>query len=151
MKQLVISQEALEKLKKDLEEHTSKRRELAERIERAKEMGDLSENFEYHEAKDAQGLNEAKIRELQHAIKTAIIADTSEKTGNVILGSKVEVKTSNKKQTFTIVSFNEADPSNGKISNESPIGEALLGHNEGDTVEVETPAGIMAFTIISID
>lgn len=150
MEPVIVSKEALDKLKSDLEILKSKRREMSERIERAKEMGDLSENFEYHEAKDAQGMNEAKIRDLETKIKSAIVQDSTNNTGNVVLGSVVDVEFNAVKKQFTIVSFNEADPGSGKISNESPIGKALLGHNEGDSVQVETPTGTTEFKIIKI-
>ena len=150
MKQIILTNAALEKLKIELSELKEKRKELAERIERAREFGDLSENFEYHEAKDAQGMNEARINELNTITKTAIIQEKTCEGGAIEMGSEIIVEVNNLSHKFTIVSFNEADPSKGKISNESPIGSALIGHCENDEVIVQTPGGSVKYKIISV-
>jgi len=152
MNEQIISQEGYDKLKDELNLlATVRRKEIAERIERAKELGDLSENAEYSEAKDAQALNEGRILELTNVLKnvTVVANDTSHESVN--MGSKVTVKSEGGEKQYTIVSFNEADPINGKISNESPLGVAFLGKHKGETVEVETPRGVMKYKIIKIE
>ncbi len=152
MNEQIISQEGYDKLKDELTLLTmSKRKEIAERIERAKELGDLSENAEYSEAKDAQALNEGRILELTNTLKNVTVVQHEDSNEQVIMGSKVTVKTSDKEKQYTIVSFNEADPLNGKISNESPIGVAFLNKKKGDSVEVETPKGIVKYKILQIE
>lgn len=149
MKKTILTQQALDKLKKELEELKGKRKELTERIEKALEFGDLSENFEYHEAKDSQGLNESRIIELENLVKTAEVAE-NHSSDIINLGSNVEVEVNGQKKNFEIVSFNESNPAEGKISNESPIGQALIGHSKGDEVEVEIPSGNVFFKILEI-
>lgn len=153
MNEQIISQEGYNKIKEELNYLTiTKRKEIAERIERAKELGDLSENAEYSEAKDAQALNEGRILELSNILKNVTIVDNSGSKHEVLMGSKVTVlsKEGQEKQ-YTIVSFNEADPINGNISNESPLGVAFLHRKKGDEVEVETPRGILKYKIINIE
>ncbi len=148
MPEQIITQEGYNKLK---EEHdylsTVKRREIADRIERAKELGDLSENAEYSEAKDAQALNEGRIMEILNILKNVTIVNKASDSDEVSMGSKVSVKLDGKEKEYTIVSFNEADPLNGLISNESPLGMAFLGKKKGDTVKVETPRGMVSYKI----
>jgi len=152
MNEQIISQEGYDKLKDELTLlTTTKRKEIAERIERAKELGDLSENAEYSEAKDAQALNEGRILELTNTLKNVTVVQHEDSNESVVMGSKVTVKTSDKEKQYTIVSFNEADPLNGKISNESPIGVAFLNKKKGDSVEVETPKGIVKYKILQIE
>ena len=148
----IITQEGYDKLKGELDYlSTTKRREIADRIERAKELGDLSENAEYSEAKDAQALNESRIIELTNTLKNVTVVDNNHGTSdNVSMGSTVTAKCDGKEKTYTIVSFNEADPLNGKISNKSPLGVAFLGRKRGETVEVETPRGIINYKITKI-
>ncbi len=151
MNEQIISQEGYDKLKEELNNlATTKRKEIAERIERAKELGDLSENAEYSEAKDAQGLNEGRILELTNILKNVTVVQNSVSNDEVVMGSRVIAQTNNQEKEYTIVSFNEADPLSGKISNESPLGVAFLHHAKGDTVEVETPKGKMKYKIIKI-
>jgi transcription elongation factor GreA len=146
----IITQDALDKMQAELEALKAKRGEITARIEAALAHGDLSENFEYHEAKDTQGMNESRIKELEHMIKNAQVVEKTT-TGNVGLGSEVVVEVMGNEMTFEIVSFNQADPANGKISNESPIGVALLGHKAGDAVMVETPSGSQVeYKIVSV-
>ncbi len=151
MSEQIISPEGYEKLKNELKHLTTvKRREVAERIERAKELGDLSENAEYSEAKDAQALNEGRVLELTNTLKNVTVVDNIKNSNEVSMGSTITVKVNNSERTYTIVSFNEADPINGLISNESPIGLAFLGKRKGDKVKVQTPKGEVNFQILKI-
>jgi transcription elongation factor GreA len=153
MNEQIISQEGYDKIKNELTFlSTVKRKEIAERIERAKELGDLSENAEYSEAKDAQALNEGRILELSNILKNVTVVENNGSKHEVLMGSKVTVKTDKgNEKTFVIVSFNEADPLEGKISNESPLGVAFLHHKKGDEVEVETPRGLVKYKITKIE
>lgn len=147
----IISQEGYDKLKNELENLTRvKRREIADRIQRAKDMGDLSENAEYSEAKDAQAFNEGRIAEITQMLKNLTVVDTTSSKGSVGMGSQVTVKTDGKEKVFTIVSFNEADPLEGKISNESPLGHAFLDKKKGDKVIVSTPRGEKEYEILKV-
>jgi transcription elongation factor GreA len=151
MNEQIISQEGYDKLKDELTFlTTTKRKEIAERIERAKELGDLSENAEYSEAKDAQALNEGRVLELTNTLKNVTVVQHEDSNDQVLMGSKVTVKADKEKQ-YTIVSFNEADPLNGKISNESPLGVAFLNKKKGESVEVETPKGTVKYKILKIE
>ncbi len=152
MSEQIISQEGYNKLKDELNLlSTTRRKEIAERIERAKELGDLSENAEYSEAKDAQALNEGRVLELTNILKNVTVVANDSSGGEVIMGSKVTVKSDGQEKQYTIVSFNEADPLNGKISNESPLGTAFLGKRKGESVEVETPRGLVKYKIVKIE
>jgi len=152
-----ISIESLRKIKEELKDREiTKRQEIAKRLEEAKELGDLSENAEYSSAKEAQAFNEGKIIELKEIIeKSTLIKLTRKIQKKIQIGSIIEAKLINgrsgsKKQTFIIVGFHEADPAQGKISNESPIGQAFLEHQVGDIIEVGTPNGNMKYKIIGI-
>src|SRR3989338_3944143 len=150
-----ISQEDLEKLKSELYNlRTKKRKEIAERIEEAKSLGDLSENAEYIESREAQAFNEGRIRELEEIIKNSIIiGDQKSKSGvySVQVGDTVEVKNEKgEKQAYTIVGSNGADPAQNKISNESPLGKAFLFRIPGEEVEVFTPIGKVKYKILGI-
>ena len=150
MPPVYVTQEGLEKLKKELQElKTVRRKEVAGRIERAKDMGDLSENAEYSEAKDEQGFIEGRIIELESMIPNAVIIEHIE-TGCCSVGSTVRVSAAGKEKEYTIVGANEADPLAGRISNESPLGIAFLGKCAGDTVEVKVPSGKIVYSIISV-
>ena len=147
----IISQEGYDKLKQELQFLTkTKRREIAERIQSAKDLGDLSENAEYSDAKDAQAFNEGRIAEIESLLKTVIVVENTGATKDVSMGSTVTVKSDGKTKTFTIVSFNEVDPLVGKISNESPLGKAFLHKKKGDTVKVTTPLKVIEYEIIDI-
>lgn len=151
MNEQIISQEGYNKLKEELDFlSTVVRKEIAERIEQAKELGDLSENAEYSEAKDAQALNEGKILELSSILKNVTVVENGSGNNEVSMGSKVTVKSDKGEKEYLIVSFNEADPLNGKISNESPLGLAFLNKKKGDVVEVETPKGVVSYKILKI-
>jgi transcription elongation factor GreA len=152
MNEQIISQEGYDKLKDELNLlATVRRKEIAERIERAKELGDLSENAEYSEAKDAQALNEGRVLELTNVLKNVTVVQNDSSHESVNMGSRVTVKSIAGERQYTIVSFNEADPLNGKISNESPLGVAFLGKHQGETVEVETPKGVIKYKIMKIE
>ncbi len=150
MNDQIITREGYNKLKEELDFlSTIKRKEIAERIERAKELGDLSENAEYSEAKDAQALNEGRILELSATLKNVTVVDSLvDGRGKIDMGSKVRVLAGGKEKEYEIVSFNEADPLSGKISNESPLGMAFLGKKKGEEVIAETPKGEIKYKII---
>ena len=145
-----ISKEGLEQLKKEFDELKLKRQEIARRLEESKALGDLSENTEYLQAREAQAFNEGKILELEEIIKNAVVINHNGKHSTVQVGSTIEVNSSAGKQSFTIVGSEEADPAAGKISNESPIGRGFLGHKAGETIEIETPRGKNKYKILSI-
>jgi len=152
MSDQIITKEGYEKLKKEFEFLSGeKRREIADRIQRAKDQGDLSENAEYSEAKDAQAFNEGRIVELAALLKNLTVVEGNHDKNGVSMGSKVAVEINGDKKFFEIVSFNEADPILGKVSNESPIGRALLDKKRGDIVTVTTPKGEMSYKIVKID
>ncbi len=147
-----LTREGYERLKERLEYLTTvKRREIAEQIREAKEMGDISENAGYDEAKNAQAFLEGEIAEIEWKLKHAVIIEETD-DGIVGLGSKVTVKLDDdEEETYVIVGSAEADPFNGRISNESPVGSALMGHTVGDVVEVETPGGRMRMKILAVE
>jgi len=148
-----ITPEGLERLKKKLEKLTTqKRREISQRIQSAKELGDLSENAEYQEAKEAQALNESHIAQLQEKIKNAQIIIKHNSNNKVQLDSKVVVQDDlGQKIEFTIVNIQESDPMQGKISNESPLGKQLLGKAKGEKIKATMPNGkIKHYKIIQI-
>ncbi len=150
MSTVYITKEGLEKLKKELDELKNvRRKEIAARIEIAKDMGDLSENAEYHEAKDEQGFIEGRIAELEATLPNAVIIERNS-NGCISVGSTVRISANGKEKEYTIVGASEADPISGKISNESPLGQAVLGKCAGDTVEVHTPAGKTVYAIIAV-
>ncbi len=149
--QTYLSPEGVEIIKKELRElKTVQRQEIAKRLQEAKELGDLSENAAYFEAKDAQSLNEARIGELEELLKTAIIIETPATEDVVRIGSTVKIKSDHGIETFTIVGSAEAEPQERKISNKSPLGRAFLGHRAGDEIEVKTPGGMVQYKIIKI-
>lgn len=152
MKPVYLSPERLEALKKELQElKTVTTREVAAHIDEAKQQGDLSENAEYHEAKDRMAVIQSRIAELNGLISNAEIISSPEKKSNKVhIGSTIIVQSGEIKKTFTIVGSNEADPGTGKISNESPLGEAFLGHEVGDLVVVTTPARTSEYKILEI-
>ncbi len=153
-KEILLTQEGYDNLEKELEElKTVKRYEISERIKVALGFGDLSENSEYDEAKNAQAANENKIAELEAKLRYAKIIDESEiDTKTVQVGNKVKLLDMefNEEVTYTIVGFTEVDLEQNKISNESPIGKALLGAKKNQIIEVEAPAGVLKFKILSI-
>ena len=146
-----LSQEGYEQHKQELEDLKFKRQDIANRLEEAKSLGDLSENQEYISAKEAQAFNEGKILELEQLLREAQVIEKNRQYSSVQVGASVEAQGNGKKQTFVIVGSEEADPAQGKISNESPLGKAFLGHKVGETVEVSVPAGQVKYKMISID
>ena len=140
---LVKLQDELEFLKKD------KRRQIAERLKKAIEQGDLSENAEYQDAKEEQARLEGQIIELSHTIKNAEVIK-KEKNGHISVGSKIKVKTGGQEFEFEIVGSEEADPAQGKISNASPLGQAFIGHKKGEKVEVQIPEGSTQYKVLEV-
>ena len=152
MSDQIISQEGHDKLEQELKYiTTTKRLKIAKRIESAKELGDLSENAEYAEAKDEQAFNEGRASEIKMLLKNLIIVHNGKHKDSIGMGSKVTVKINGNEKQYTIVSFNEADPVEGKISNESPLGKAFLGKKKDDTIKVETPKGESVYKILNIE
>ena len=153
-KEVLLTQEGYDNLEKELEYlQTEKIAEIAERIKIALGFGDLSENSEYDEAKNAQAANETKIAELENKLRYAKIIDESEiDTKTVQVGNTVKVLDMefNEEESYTIVGSTEVDLSQNKISNESPIGVALMGAKKGQVVEAQAPAGVIKYKIISI-
>ncbi|MDZ7798380.1 MAG: transcription elongation factor GreA [Patescibacteria group bacterium] len=148
-----ITKEGLKKFKKELDNLKNvKRKEIANRIQEAKEMGDLSENAEYAEAKNEQSFVEGRIVELKEILKNASIIDKKNNKGDrVNLGSTIKVKNDDKISTFIIVGTNEVNLEEGKISHKSPIGQAFLGCKKGETIKIEVPSGVKEYQIISIE
>lgn len=153
-KEILLTQEGYDKLEQELEIlKTEKRAEISERIKIALGFGDLSENSEYDEAKNAQAANETKIAELENKLRYAKIIDESEiDTKTVQVGNTVKVLDIefDEEVSYTIVGSTEVNLAENKISNESPIGKALLGAKKNQTVEVQAPAGIMKYKILEI-
>jgi transcription elongation factor GreA len=146
-----ITKKGLEKLQAELDQlRNVSRLEVADRIRSAKEFGDISENSEYEDAKNAQGWVEGRILTLEKMIRNAEIIREPRSKGTVVLGSKVKVKDAFGETSYTIVGPPEADPAKGLISLESPVGKALLGHIKGDKVKVTTPGGNSTLTVISV-
>jgi transcription elongation factor GreA len=148
-----LSKEKYEELKSGLDIlKTTKRKEIAQDLEFAKALGDLSENAEYHEAREAQAALEDRISQIEDVLAHAQIIETHH-SDKVEIGSVVHVKTSNSKveKVYTLVGSEEADSSTGKISFKSPVGEALLGKKKGDKFKFCTPAGEVEYHIISIE
>lgn len=147
-----LTKEGLEKLKAELHElKTVKRKEISDRIQDAKELGDLSENAEYAEAKEQQSFIEGRIAELDAILKNAEIIEENAGGEVVQVGSQIEVESEGMKMSYAIVGSNEADPAKGLISNESPLGEGFLGKKVGDSLEIEVPKGKMRFRIMKIN
>ena len=153
-KEILLTQEGYDNLEKELDYlKTEERAAIAERIRVALGFGDLSENSEYDEAKNAQAANENKIADLENKLRFAKIIDESEiDTKTVQIGNKVKIKDLefDEDLEYTIVGSTEVDLANNKISNESPIGAALLGAKKGETVEANTPGGVVKFKVLAI-
>ena len=152
-KDVILTPEGLENLKKEIEHlSTTKRREVAQRIKEAREFGDISENSEYDDAKNEQAMLEARIAQLEDKLRSAQVINASELDSNVVrVGSLVSGKDDRGKEfRYTIVGSTEADPLNGRLSNESPVGKALVGRAKGDTVTVPAPRGERRLTISEI-
>jgi transcription elongation factor GreA len=146
-----VSKEGLEQMRHELDELVNVRRsEVATRIHEAKEHGDITENAEYEDAKNEQAFVEGRIQTLSALIKNAVVIDENHSRTHVQIGSTVTLQSDDGKEKFTIVGSAEASPGAGRISNESPVGRALLGRKKGDTVVVSVPAGDYAYKILSI-
>ncbi len=148
-----ISPQKLKELKKELEERkTVIRQEIAQRIQEAQTQGDITENAEYAEAKEVQAFNEGRIIELRNLINnTIVVSKKRSKQNTVQIGSQIIVKDKKgKKFEFTIVGSEDANPVEGKISNESPLGQAFLDHKQEEEIQAQTPKGKIKYTIIKI-
>ena len=146
-----LSKDGLEQIRQELEELVNVRRaEVAARIHEAKEHGDISENAEYEDAKNEQAFVEGRIQSLSALIKNAVVIEENHSTTHVQIGSTVTIQSDDGKEKFTIVGSAEAAPAEGRISNESPVGRALLGRKKGDTIVVTVPAGDTSYKILSI-
>ena len=154
MKEVLLTAEGYEKLKHEIEYlQTEKRREVAERIRVAREFGDIAENAEYDDAKNEQAMLEHKIAQLEERLLSARVITKKEISKDTVsVGSKVRIRDVAAKQTFEyhIVGSAEANPAENKLSNESPVGKAIMGHQKGDVVEVAAPKGAMKFKILEI-
>jgi transcription elongation factor GreA len=147
----IVTQEGFDKLQEELTNRTEVvRGKIAGAIKEAKDQGDLSENAEYSEAKREQAENEQRIVELEDAIKNAKIQTHNKAQTGVQIGSKVTIDCDGRELVFEIVGFNEVQPETGKISTESPFGKALMGHDEGASVTVQTPTGEMKCKILTL-
>jgi transcription elongation factor GreA len=153
-KDVILTPDGFEKLKEQIEDlEMNKRREVADRIRVAREFGDISENSEFDDAKNEQMLLEKQIAKLEERLRSARIIDPSDAdAGAVGVGLQVTVKDIDRKRdaTYRIVGSAEADPSAGRLSNESPVGRALMGRKKGETVEVSVPAGVLKLKIVNI-
>src|SRR3989344_5557196 len=152
-KDILITEEGLEKLKEELKElMTVRRPEVINRIKGAKELGDLSENAEYSAAKEEQSFVEGRIQEIEEVIKHAKIAESNaDHNGSIDIGCTVKVLVDGEEDQFELVGPTESDPAKGKISIDSPVGKALMGHKAKESVSVETPDGKIQYKIISVD
>ncbi|MBJ7330969.1 MAG: transcription elongation factor GreA [Solirubrobacteraceae bacterium] len=155
-KDVILTREGLEKLKEELDFlQNDKRREVAQRIKEAREFGDISENSEYDDAKNEQAMLETRIANVEEKLRSATVIEAGDvSTDHVQVGSIVHVKDegSGKSQKFTIVGSSEASVADGKLSNESPVGRALVGHKKNDVVDVSLPNGkTRQFKITKID
>ena len=153
-KDVIVTPEGLANLKAELDHLTTRRRrEVASRIKEAREFGDISENAEYDDAKNEQAMLEARIAALEDKLRSATVIDASSITNEVVaVGSVVHVKDeSGKSVKYTIVGSAEASPAEMKLSNESPVGKALLGHKRGEEVTISTPRGERRLKITKID
>jgi len=151
MDKVILTQEGLEKLKKEYKELIEvKRKDIVDRIAKARAEGDLSENGAYHAAKEEQAFIEGRIEELDEILKNALVEVSNGKDGLVRVGCLVRVKIEGSEEEFSIVGAPEANPMEKKISHESPLGSALIGKKVGDVVEVEAPVGKITYEILSV-
>ena len=153
-KQTILTSDGLKKLENELEElKTKTRKDVASKIKTAISFGDLSENSEYDEAKNEQAMVEARISQIEAMLKNAKIVDSDQLSNDIVeIGSKVRLKDTSDGETFEyrIVGSMEANPMEGRISDESPVGKSLLGHKIGELVETETPSGVVKYEILDI-
>ena len=150
-KDVLLTPEGMANLKSELDELTTRRRrEIAQRIKEAREFGDISENAEYEDAKNEQGMVEGRILTLENMLRNVVLIEEPKERGVVRVGSEVELSDEFGKQVFTIVGPAEVDVASGRISMESPVGKALLGHRNGDSVDVQSPGGTRRVKIVRI-
>ena len=151
--EIVLTPEGKQKLEEELHFlETEKRAEVGERIRVAREFGDISENSEYDDAKNEQGLMEARIAQINDILSNAVLVEAPKRSNRVSIGSTVTVDMGGRERVFTIVGAAEADVSSGKISNESPVGAALLGGKKGDHFTAEGPTGrVIEMDIVKIE
>jgi transcription elongation factor GreA len=151
-KPVLLTKDGLRTLEEELEQLVNVRRgEVAERIRQARDFGDIAENAEYTEAKNEQSLVEGRIQTLEAMVRNAVlIEEESRERGVVAVGAEVNVSSEEGEERYSIVGAAEADPLNGRISNESPLGRALLGHKAGDEVEWTSPIGTSRVKILSV-
>jgi transcription elongation factor GreA len=145
-----LTQSGIDELKTELAALIGQRVHVAERIKQARELGDLSENAEYQTAREEQDRLESRISELDHILQNSQLIKKPKNDGVVRLGSSVNLKNAGKPLQFQVVGTMEADPMHGKISDESPIGKALLGKKVGDKVEIKTPTGSHIYKIVQV-
>ena len=145
-----LTKQGIAELKAELEVLISKRPGIADAIKTARELGDLSENAEYQSARAEQDRNEGRIGEIEHILQSVEVIKAPKSDGKVVLGSTVKLKNDGKTKEFQVVGTVEADPLNGKISDESPIGQALLGKKVGEDVEIQTPVETSTYQVVSI-
>lgn len=145
-----LTREGLKKTKTDIEALRKQLREIADRIEKAKEMGDLSENAAYQEAKEDYAFAKGKILELEDILNRAVVIQNVQGSDTVQIGSTVTVSSGKNEKSYTIVGPSEANPTRAFISNESPLGQAFLGKRVGERVEVKVPAGTVEYEIVRI-
>jgi transcription elongation factor GreA len=154
LKDVILTPEGYEKLKQEIEHLSNeKRREVADRIRVAREFGDINENAEYDDAKNEQALLEHRIATLEERLRNARVIEKKEISKDVVsVGSKVKLRDVDAKRTveYHIVGSAEANPTENKLSNESPVGKAIIGHKKGETVEVSAPRGSLKFKILEI-
>jgi transcription elongation factor GreA len=151
-KEVILTREGFEKLKDEIEElSTVRRREVAERIKEAREFGDISENSEYDDAKNEQAMLEARIAQLEERLRDATVIEADDLSTDVVaLGAHVTIDGPAGKATYQLVGSAEADPDELRLSNESPIGKAIMGRKKGDAVDVVTPGGQVSVKIVAI-
>lgn len=149
-KQFRLTEEGVAELQAELEALKTKRPIIADAIKTARELGDLAENAEYQSARQEQEKNDARIAEVEHILQNVEVIKTPKNDSKVRLGSTVKLEAAGKTKEFQVVGTVEADPLNGKISDESPIGQALLGKSVGDSVEIRMPAETVVYKIASI-
>lgn len=149
-KQFRLTKEGVDELQQELQTLVAERAAIADRIKTAREFGDLAENFEYSSARQEQERNEQRISELENILQNVEIIKVPKSDGKIVLGSRVKLRSNGNAKEFQVVGTVEADPLSGKISDESPIGQALLGKKVGDEVEIKTPAETIVYKIIEI-
>lgn len=155
-KHVYLTKEGLEKLQQDLENmKTVRRKEVAERLKQAIGFGDLSENSEYDDAKNEQAFIEGEIQRMEEMLINVVVIEDGAKVddGTITIGSKVIIRFvgDDEEEEYKIVGTVEADPMNNRISNESPVGKAIIGHKAGDIVDIEVPTGVVQYEIIKVD